>query len=563
MKRQRFRFKLVALFLFALFLALILFGAYSILHYGNRWFSSRWNTRISAQSENVTEGDIADRNGVLLAWTDENGDRTWQESREARSAIVHITGDSEGMAANTVESFQARYLYGFDTSLSELGASLIGRGSSKGDTVTLTIDSALCTAITRYFSAHLATAGKNGAAVVMNYRTGEVLAMVSLPNYDPAAITDSDRQSTDTPFFNRVTQGKYTPGSSFKVITAAAALDSFTDPTTATLYCDGALQVGDHAVTDWNNESHGNVTLKQAFSASCNNAFASLALGMGAASLKKTAESFGFNDNFLFRDLVVENSSFPDPENDWQLAWSGAGQSGITASPLHMCMVAAAVANDGVMMEPRLVRTVTTASGGTRLASSAAVYRRAVSQENAAVLKDLMRSVVTGGTGRNAAVSGMTICGKTGSAETTSDGQAVTNGWFIGFCEDEDLPFAVCVLVEDIGDGTGGGATAAPIAADIFRYLKANPDQVTGEDPQVTDWSLQGISQRLQTWIEQAGSFIENLPENVSKLFSGGLQEKAEQLKQSVTEAVTDAVTETVNNAVQGVMDSVLPGEKQ
>ena len=175
---------------------------------------------------------------------------------------------------------------------------------------------------------------------------------------------------------------------------------------------------------------------------------------------------------------MVENSTYPTSNrSDFELATTGIGQSALSATPVHMCMIAAAIANDGVMMEPRLLQDVTSATGVTRLTFQPKVYRTALSGENAATLQSFMRDVVKSGTGTRAAVSGLTVCGKTGSAESSMSGKDVTHGWFVGYLEDEALPYAVAVLVESVNDGDSGGTTAAPIAADIFTYLKNNPPE--------------------------------------------------------------------------------------
>jgi len=167
---------------------------------------------------------------------------------------------------------------------------------------------------------------------------------------------------------------------------------------------------------------------------------------------------------------VVENSSYPIANrNNWNIAWTGAGQSALTATPLHMCLIACAVANDGVMMEPRLVKTVIAANGTERLGFTAKTYRTAIRDTSIVdEIKDYMKAVVNekNGTGRAASLSGHTVYGKTGSAEV--DGQENTNAWFVGFLGDDDAPYAVAIVLENVG---GGGAYAAPLAQKIFRYL--------------------------------------------------------------------------------------------
>ncbi len=473
MKKQRLQFKFLALLMFGLFLLLAVYGGYSIITYGNRWFSSSRNPRVRAQKEVVIAGDILDRNGVVLATT-EGGERRYQEDAAARSAIVHLLGDEQGQVSNGVETFQTSYLYGFQASFPELLKGLLTGSTRQGDTITLTADSRLCTAIARAFAENEQSAGKNGAAVVMNYRTGEVLGMVSLPGFDPKNITEETLTNPGRPFWNRATQSVYPPGSTFKIITTIAALDHVENAAARDdIECTGGLLVMDHAIRDYGQDIHGKLTMKRAFTVSCNNAYALLALTMGDDMLRRTAESFGFNDNFLFRDLVVENSSYPTTgRNQFEVATSGMGQSAIVASPLHMCMVAAAIANDGVMMEPRLLQSVSSVEGQIRETLQTKVYRTAATPENAAVLQEYMQAVVKSGTGRRAAVEGLDVRGKTGSAESSMDGQDVTHGWFVGYIADEELPYAAAVLVESIEDGQGGGSAAAPIAGKIFAYLK-------------------------------------------------------------------------------------------
>ncbi len=474
MKQQRLKFKLLALILFGMFALLALYGGYSIMTYGNRWFSSSKNPRVRSQKANVTAGNVLDTNGIILATT-VDGERVYQADEASRRAVVHLLGDSQGQVSNGVETFQTSYLYGFQTSLPELALSLFRGDARRGDDVTLTVDSKLCTAIAASFADHEKTADKKGAAVVMNYKTGAVLAMISLPNFDPLNITAETIADAGQPFWNRATQSVYPPGSTFKIVTATSALENITDIRTVSIPCTGELIVDGQIIPDYGNAVHGNLTLKRAFTLSCNNAFAQIALNLGDTKLRRTAESFGFNDNFLFRDLVVENSNYPTTNrSSFELAWSGAGQSAITASPMHMCMVASAIANGGVMMEPRLLQDVTSASGVNRLKFSSSIYRTALSADLAEELKSYMAAVVQSGTGKRAAVSGLTICGKTGSAESSDNGRAVTHGWFVGFIDDEALPYAVAVLVEDVNDGDGGGSTAAPIAGDIFQYIEEN-----------------------------------------------------------------------------------------
>lgn len=470
MKQQKLRFRVLTLITIALLIISGAYGVYSVSAYGSRWVSSARNTRYRSAKSSVIPGDILDRNGVVVATSDENGKRVYQSNTLSRSSMVHLIGDTEGNVANGVESFQANYLLGFETSLSERVNALLDGEQRRGDTVVITADSRLQTEIVQIFRNTASTRGKCGAAVVLNYRTGEVLALVSLPVYDPQNITDTVRQSSQHPYWNRALQSLMPPGSTFKIITAAAALENLANPQNALFTCTGATQVMDRMVTDYGNAQHGEISLARAFRVSCNNVFAQTALIIGDSALRKTAERFGFNDNFLFRDLVVENSRYPTTNrNSFEIAWSGVGQSQVAVTPLHMCMIAAAIANDGVMMEPRLLSRVQSPAGTVRMRSSGKVYRTVCSPETAQILDGYMKDAVQNGTGTRAKVDGLTIAGKTGSAEGSANGREVTHAWFTGYIDSDRYPYAVCVLVEE---GGTGGSVAAPVAQKIFAYLK-------------------------------------------------------------------------------------------
>lgn len=471
MKQQRLRFRFLTLITIAMLIVSGAYGLYSVSAYGNRWVSSARNTRYRTARSQVIPGDILDRNGVVVASSDENGKRTYQSNTLSRSSMVHLLGDTEGNVANGIESFQANYLLGFETSLNERVNALLDGVQRKGDTVVITADSRLQTEIVEIFLNTSQTRGKCGAAVVMNYKTGEVLAMVSLPVYDPQNITDAIRNSSQHPYWNRALQSLMPPGSTFKIITAVAALENLANAQNAVYTCTGATQVMDeYLITDYGNEQHGEISLAKAFRVSCNNAFAQTALVIGDSALRKTAENFGFNDNFLFRDLVVENSRYPTTNrNSFEIAWSGVGQSQVAVTPLHLCMVSAAIANEGVMMEPRLLSRVQSPAGTVRTRTSSRVYRTACSKETAQIIDGYMKDVVKNGTGTRAKVDGLTIAGKTGSAEGSSNGVDVTHAWFTGYIDDDRYPYAVSVLVEE---GGTGGSVAAPVAQQIFTYLK-------------------------------------------------------------------------------------------
>ncbi len=456
----------------ALFVLLGVYGGVSLAVNGGRWFSSSANTYVRRLKKTVTEGSVFDRKGTLLAWS-EGEKRLYAADEWTRRGLVHVLGDTEGYVANGVESFMSYYLYGFDQPFSEEAVRYLRGEPKRGDDVHLTVDASLSAYIQQRFPK-----GYRGCAAVMNYLTGEVLALCSFPSFDPAQGAEQAKGAWGQPFFNRALQGLYAPGSTFKIVTLAAALRNLENAMEREWICTGQLTLNDHLITDAGTDlarqvyvRHGTLDLRRAFAVSCNNTFAMTAVEVGDANLKKTAEDFAVGVNFLFPDLVVENSSYPDKNRtEREIAMTGIGQSALQVTPMHMLLIAASIANDGVMMEPTLLQAVVRPGGDTVRKMESRAFRRTVDAETAAVIRRCMREAVVNGTGSGAGVNGLKVCGKTGSAEI--DGQKNTNAWFVGFLEEAGAPYAVCVLVEDAG---GGGTAAAPVAGDIFRFLTGNP----------------------------------------------------------------------------------------
>lgn len=220
------------------------------------WFASNKNPRVRTQKDNVTAGNVLDTNGIILATT-VDGERVYQADEAARRAIVHLLGDSQGQVSNGVETFQTSYLYGFQTSLPELILSTFRGEERRGDDVTLTVDSRLCTEIAASFAAHEKSAGKNGAAVVMNYQTGAVIAMVSLPNFDPMNITEETARRPGQPFWNRADTERLSPRQHLQNHHHRFRPGEYSDIRTVSIQCTGGLEVDGQAIRDYGNAIHG------------------------------------------------------------------------------------------------------------------------------------------------------------------------------------------------------------------------------------------------------------------------------------------------------------------
>ena len=440
----------------ALFAVTVAYCCYSVYFYGGRWIATPYNPRISSRKQSVIMGTVTDRDGAVLAYTDESGSRRYNSSEATRRAVSQVVGDSGGKVSTGVDTFHAQYLLGFKAGFFERVGDAITGTTQRGDDLQLTVSAQLSRYISEQFPA-----GKRGAVVVLNYRTEEILSMVSMPQFDPTDMDSALEDEEAGALINRATQGLYPPGSTFKIVTLASALENLPDLDSFAFDCTGYYPVGSYAVTD--NSAHGVQSLSGAFTNSCNTTFAALSQELGYSMLGATAERFGFNQNFLFDDLIVYNSSYPiDNLSEEDLAWSAVGQGRVLATPLHMAMIAASIANGGVMNEPRLLRQITTPQGGTRALPASETGWRVMSESVAARLETEMIRVVKSGTGTHAALgNGYVVAGKTGSAEVSDDKSVAAHAWFVGYITNDNAPYAICVLVEN---GGAGGTVAAPLA---------------------------------------------------------------------------------------------------
>lgn len=447
---------LLTLLFVLLFLMVGAYFCYSVYFYGGRWFANPYNPRISSQKQHVVMGTLTDREGTVLAYTAEDGTRRYNADTATRKAVSQVVGDSSGKVSTGAETFHAQYLLGFRSSIFERLADAFTGTTQRGDDVQLTISAELSRYISQQFPKD-----KRGAVVVLNYKTGEILSMVSMPQFDPMNMGEALADESAGALVNRATQGLYPPGSTFKIVTLASALENLSDLDNFAFDCTGYYPVGSYSVTDAS--AHGIQTLSDAFVHSCNTAFAALSQDLGYETLGKTAEDMGFNENFMFSDLIVYNSSYPiDDLSPEDLAWSAIGQGRVLTTPLHMALITGAIANHGIMNEPRLIHSVTTGQGGSRALLSHAAGKRVVSAATAQRIETEMIRVVETGTGRRAALdNGYTVAGKTGSAEASNDKSVSSHAWFVGYVTDSSAPYAISVLIEN---GGSGGGVAAPLA---------------------------------------------------------------------------------------------------
>lgn len=457
MKELRRNMRLVGALVVLAFLGLSGWFAFTVFEQGSIWASNSYNTRLSASG--AQRGDILDRDGVVLA-ASQDGKRVYLQDEAVRRALAATVGDTAGMSGTGVEGYYSAQLLDISDSLVQRLSALFNGTERKGSSVELTIDAQLTAAIANAFPK-----GYRGAVCLVNYKTGEVLAMVSKPDYDPNAPGENVE---DTAYLNRCLQGLYPPGSVFKIVTLAAALEH--DPSVAnqTFTCSGAWSYEGGSIVCAGHTAHGTLTLEDALKKSCNVTFGKLAYQLGLDRMKETAETLGFNENFKLGDFALYNSQFPtSASNMSDLVWAGIGQSTVLTTPMHMAMIAASVANDGVMMKPWLVRRIVTATGTVTQSGSAQSYRRVMSAETAAVITRYMAAAVDSGTAVRAQIDGHQVCGKTGSAEISDDKTVATHSWYTGFIDEDAHPYAIAVVVEQ---GGAGSKLASELAAKALKY---------------------------------------------------------------------------------------------
>jgi penicillin-binding protein A len=323
-----------------------------------------------------------------------------------------------------------------------------------------------------------ALGNQKGAVVALDPKTGAVLAMVTSPTFDPndiaghdieAAGKAYDRLASNSQLSNRAAREIYPPGSTFKLVTAAAALADGKTPDSMVDSPDPLKLPGTRVYLSNSTNCGGTkITMTQALKVSCNTAFANLGMDVGEDKLREQAQLFGFDRRHL-DDLGGVASQFPDKLNEAQLALSSIGQYDVAASPLQMAMVAAAIANDGVLMDPYVVSTVRSQDLKPIETHKASELSTAMTPKNAKELQQMMSEVVSEGTGRSAQIPGVEVAGKTGTAQ--SDPKRKPFAWFTSFAPVHDPAIAVAVIVEDANiprSDIAGGRLAAPIAREVM-----------------------------------------------------------------------------------------------
>ena len=402
---------------------------------------------------NLDGGVVNDRDGTLLL--DSTDGRTYSADAVTRTATMHLLGDRYGYIQAPLLGSFADDMIGFDKINGLYGA----EGTEAN--AALTLSAAAQTA------AYQALGNYHGTVGVYNYKTGEILCAVTSPSYDPDNMPDVDADTSgayDGVYVNRFFQAAYTPGSIFKIVTLAAAIETVPDWENLTFTCEGKTIIGGQEIIC--EGVHGTITLKQALAHSCNVAFGELAGKVGTKALMEYAEKLGLSESFECDGIPVKAGTVDLKDADaGDLAWAGIGQYTDQVNALTFMRAMGRIAGGGTGAEPYLMAKITRGEK-TAYEAKTETSSRALKAETAAKLTEYLRNNVATMYG-DWQFGGLNVCAKSGTAEHEGE---TADAMFAGFCVDENCPLAFVVFVEN---GGSGSAVAAPIAAKVLQVCAA------------------------------------------------------------------------------------------
>lgn len=424
--------------------------------------NNSYNGRLAKLNEAVVRGDILSADGKVLATTEVGDDGEETRIYPFKNDFAHVVGYTS-VGTSGLEASAGYYLLNSHEAVLDRIYKEITNQKEAGDTVVTTLNSELQELISD------AMEGYKGSCVVMDPTTGEILAMVSKDDFDPNTLADqyADIVSDDdnSSLVNRATQGLYTPGSTFKLVTALAYIRENPDTWKDFSYnCEGSITEGNHTINCAHGNSHGVVDLETALAKSCNCAFVKMGLTLSIHDYRETARDLMFNQT-INTDLRVAKSKFDLTGSSGRnlIMQTVFGQGNTKVTPLLNCMIVSAIANKGVMMNPYLVSEVRSVDGRTVETLGGDSLGSVMTSKEASILSDMMCAVVNKGTGTVLQSSDYQAAAKTGSAETGQDKN--TDAWMVAFAPADNPKIAVSIVLEEAGTGSGSGG---PIIKKIF-----------------------------------------------------------------------------------------------
>ncbi len=439
----------------AIFLAMMAYLVYFNVIKSKDLINSPYNVRLDSMSDRVVRGKILDNAGNILAETDVEDDGTETRIYPYGRTFAHVIGfDSKGKSG--IESAENFHLLSSNANFIQQFVNALSEKKNTGDNVFTTLDMTLQTA------AYEALGDYKGAVVIIDVETGKILAMVSKPDFDPNTITqewEAITAGTDGALLNRVTQGSYAPGSVFKLVTTLEFLRENSDYNDYHYVCEGEYEHEETIIHCAKERKHGEEDLEQSFANSCNTSYSNLGLSLDISKFQKTAKELLFNSK-LPCVLSCTQSKFRLEKGDpsYEIMMTSIGQGETLVSPYHMCLIAAAVGNGGILMEPYLVDHIESCDGKAIEKHMPKKYAELMTSEEASILKGYMTAVVQNGTAGNLKSDKFSIAGKTGTAEYSSDKEK-EHSWFMGFTNLDNPELAISVVVES-ADNSGMSAVS-------------------------------------------------------------------------------------------------------
>ena len=456
----------VSVFFAVIFFALIGFLSVFLIFQSSSVINNTYNKRSETLKNTVRRGSILTSTGEALAYTEVGEDGTENRIYPYGDLFFHSVG-FESNGGMGLESSYNYYLLTSHAGLFSKIGSEFNNSKLQGDNIVTTLDPSLQQVI-------YDTLGDNeGAAVVIDPSTGEILAMVSKPDYDPNYVSsDWDtivENEDDAILLNRATQATLTPGSTFKIFTLLEYYREHQGNTDDFEYmCEGLLYVDGHTFGCPSGYAHGYENLRTAFANSCNCAFSEIGAGLDIEQFVENNNAMLFNTD-LDLDIATRPSTFSlDPSaSEFMIMQTAFGQGETLVSPIHLAMVTCAIANDGVLMKPHFVSSIEDSDGNTVKTFNPSVYTQLLTSDEAAFMKDSMRAVITEGTAIILSYDGNYYAyGKTGTAETNSNKEEnYDHSWFTGFAENNGRTLVVCAMIENMEEA---GTTGLAVAKKVF-----------------------------------------------------------------------------------------------
>ncbi|MEX1376771.1 MAG: penicillin-binding transpeptidase domain-containing protein [Eubacteriales bacterium] len=442
-----------SIFVMLLFLVLVAAFLINLFSLSGKLINSPYNKRLKELREATIIGSIYDTNNVLLAGSSDEGKRQYSENEILRNAVSHLIGDTYGYCPTGADIQFGSILLNYNESLFSKIKRQIQDVPHSGSDIQLSVDCRL------NIFAYDKTKDYKGAVVVQDYTTGEILCMVSAPSFDPETIIkDLEINTEKEAFVNRAIQGQYAPGSIFHIITAGAAIENIDDILSRKYSCESFVKIDNEKILC--DDAHGYITIKEAFAQSCDVVFAQLGVELGAKNIKSFAEQLQFNHDFSYADIGLYPSSITVSKNeeDAAFAYAAIGQHENIVTPLHMSMIAGAIANDGIMMMPSLLKSV-----DGQLISKGGHGTRIISEDTNMILQSFMQNNIPS----QSDMDGFEVCCTDGVSVSSKDGSLYNNSWFLGYINNSEHPLVICMILEQSYIDSN---PATQIAHDILEY---------------------------------------------------------------------------------------------